>query len=113
VFDFLRELEAAGRRFDTIILDPPAFTKSRATVKSGARGYKEINLRALKLLNRAGTLITCTCSYHLNEDLFLEIIGDAARDARRRLQVVEKRGQASDHPVLLGVPETYYLKCVI
>ena len=113
VFDFLRELEAAGKRFDTVILDPPAFTKSRATVKSGARGYKEINLRALKLLNPGGTLITCTCSYHLSEDLFLEIIGEAARDARRRLQVVEKRGQASDHPVLLGVPETYYLKCVI
>jgi 23S rRNA (cytosine1962-C5)-methyltransferase len=113
VFDELRELETAGRRFDTIVLDPPAFTKSRATVKSGARGYKEINLRALKLLNRGGILVTCTCSYHLTEDHFLEIISDAARDARRRLQLIEKRGQATDHPVLAGVPETHYLKCVI
>jgi 23S rRNA (cytosine1962-C5)-methyltransferase len=113
VFDSLREMEAAGERFDTIILDPPAFTKSRATIKSGARGYKEINLRALKLLNRGGVLITCTCSYHISEELFVEIIADAALDARRRLQIVEKRSQSSDHPVLLGVPETHYLKCVI
>jgi 23S rRNA (cytosine1962-C5)-methyltransferase len=113
VFDALREMEAAGERFDTIVLDPPAFTKSRATVKSGARGYKEINLRALKLLNPGGALITCTCSYHLSEEMFLGIIADAAVDARRRLQIIEKRGQASDHPVLLGVPETHYLKCVI
>ncbi|HTD88341.1 MAG TPA: class I SAM-dependent rRNA methyltransferase [Candidatus Binatia bacterium] len=113
VFDALREMESAGERFDTIVLDPPAFTKSRATVKSGARGYKEINLRALKLLNPGGVLITCTCSYHLSEQMFLEIIAQAALDARRRLQIVEKRGQSSDHPVLLGVPETHYLKCVI
>ena len=113
VFDALREMEAAGERFDTIILDPPAFTKSRATVKSGARGYKEINLRALKLLNPGGVLITCTCSYHLSEETFLDIIAGAAIDARRRLQIIEKRGQAGDHPVLLGVPETHYLKCVI
>lgn len=113
VFDSLREIEAAGERFDTIILDPPAFTKSRATVKSGARGYKEINLRALKLLNRGGVLVTCSCSYHISEELFLEIIADAALDARRRLQIIEQRGQSSDHPVLLGVPETHYLKCVI
>src|ERR1041384_8152453 len=113
VFDALREMEAAGERFDTIVLDPPAFTKSRATIKSGARGYKEINLRALKLLNPGGVLVTCTCSYHLSEEMFLGIIADAAVDARRRLQVIEKRGQASDHPVLLGVPETHYLKCVI
>jgi 23S rRNA (cytosine1962-C5)-methyltransferase len=113
VFDALREMGATGERFDTIVLDPPAFTKSRATVKSGARGYKEINLRALKLLNPGGVLITCTCSYHMTEEMFLEIIAEAARDARRRLQVIEKRGQSSDHPVLLGVPETHYLKCVI
>jgi 23S rRNA (cytosine1962-C5)-methyltransferase len=113
VFDALREMEAAGERFDTIVLDPPAFTKSRATVKSGARGYKEINLRALKLLNPGGVLITCTCSYHLSEEMFLRIIADAAVDARRRLQIIEKRGQSSDHRVLLGVPETHYLKCVI
>jgi 23S rRNA (cytosine1962-C5)-methyltransferase len=113
VFDALREMEAAGERFDTIVLDPPAFTKSRATIKSGARGYKEINLRALKLLNRGGILVTCTCSYHISDELFLEIIANAALDARRRLQVIEKRAQSSDHPVLLGVPETHYLKCVI
>ena len=113
VFDALREMEAAGERFDTIVLDPPAFTKSRATIKSGARGYKEINLRALKLLNSGGVLVTCTCSYHISEEMFLEIISDAAIDAHRRLQIIEKRGQSSDHPVLLGVPETHYLKCVI
>jgi 23S rRNA (cytosine1962-C5)-methyltransferase len=113
VFDALREMDSAGERFDTIVLDPPAFTKSRATVKSGARGYKEINLRALKLLNPGGVLITCTCSYHLSEEMFLDIVVKAALDARRRLQIIEKRGQSSDHPVLLGVPETSYLKCVI
>jgi 23S rRNA (cytosine1962-C5)-methyltransferase len=113
VFDALRRMESSGERFDTIVLDPPAFTKSRATVKSGARGYKEINLRALKLLNPGGVLVTCTCSYHISEQLFLEIIAAAAVDARRRLQIIEKRGQSADHPVLLGVPETHYLKCVI
>jgi 23S rRNA (cytosine1962-C5)-methyltransferase len=113
VFDALREMGSAGERFDTIVLDPPAFTKSRATVKSGARGYKEINLRALKLLNPGGVLITCSCSYHMSEEMFLEIINEAALDARRRVQVIERRGQSSDHPVLLGVPETHYLKCVI
>jgi 23S rRNA (cytosine1962-C5)-methyltransferase len=113
VFDALREFEATGERFDTIILDPPAFAKNRASLSSAARGYKEINLRALKLLNPGGVLVTSTCSYHLSEEMFLEIIADAAVDARRRLQLVEKRGQSSDHPVLLGVPETHYLKCVI
>jgi 23S rRNA (cytosine1962-C5)-methyltransferase len=113
VFDALRELESAGERFDTIVLDPPAFAKNRASLKSALRGYKEINLRALKLLNPGGALITCTCSYHVSEDLFLEVIDAAAVDARKRLQILEKRMQASDHPVLLGMPETYYLKCVI
>ena len=113
VFDALRELGSAGERFDTIVLDPPAFTKSRTTVKSGARGYKEINLRALKLLNPGGVLITCSCSYHMSEEMFLEIIAEAALDAHRHVQIIEKRGQSSDHPVLLGVPETHYLKCVI
>jgi len=113
VFDALREMEAAGERFDTIVLDPPAFAKNRASVKAAARGYKEINLRALKLLNPGGALITCTCSYHMSEQMFLELIADSARDARRRVQLVEKRMQASDHPVLVGMPETYYLKCVI
>src|SRR3989441_2734552 len=113
VFDALREMEASGGRFDTIVLDPPAFAKSRASVPSAARGYKEINLRALKLLNPGGILVTCTCSYHVSEETFLEIIAEAALDARRRVQIIEKRGQSGDHPVLLGMPETHYLKCVI
>jgi len=113
VFDALREMETAGERFDTIVLDPPAFAKNRASLKAAIRGYKEINLRALKLLNPEGILVTCTCSYHVSEDLFLRILADAAIDAHRRLQIVEKRMQASDHPVLLGMSETYYLKCVI
>src|SRR5215213_1626528 len=113
VFDALREMEAAGATFDTIVLDPPAFAKNRASVRAAARGYKEINLRALKLLRPGGVLVTCTCSYHMSEQLFLEILTDAATDARRRVQLVEKRAQSSDHPVLFGVPETYYLKCVI
>ena len=113
VFDVLREMEAAGDRFHVIVLDPPAFAKNRASLKAAIRGYKEINLRALKLLNSGGVLITCTCSYHVSEELFLEILAQAALDAHRQVQIVEKRMQASDHPVLVGVPETYYLKCVI
>lgn len=113
VFDALRELEASDERFDTIVLDPPAFAKNRASAQAAARGYKEINLRAIKLLNPGGILVTCTCSYHMPEDLFLGIIAQAANDARRNLQLVEKRTQANDHPILFGVPETYYLKCVI
>ena len=113
VFDALRELEASGERFDVIVLDPPAFAKNRASLKAAIRGYKEINLRALKLLHPGGVLITCTCSYHVSEELFLEIVNQAALDARRRVQLIEKRMQAADHPVLLGVPETYYLKCLI
>ena len=113
VFDALREMESNGERFDTIVLDPPAFAKNRQSVKAAARGYKEINLRAIKLLNPGGVLITCTCSYHMSEEMFLRVIAKAANDARRRLQLIEKRTQASDHPVLFGVPETYYLKCVI
>ncbi|HSE19214.1 MAG TPA: class I SAM-dependent rRNA methyltransferase [Pyrinomonadaceae bacterium] len=113
VFDVLRELEAAGDRFDVIVLDPPAFAKNRASLRAAIRGYKEINLRALKLLNPGGVLVTCTCSYHVSEELFLEILSQAAIDAHRRVQLMEKRMQATDHPVLVGVPETYYLKCVI
>lgn len=113
VFDTLREFEAANERFDTIVLDPPAFAKNRASIKAAARGYKEINLRAMKLLNPGGVLVTCTCSYHMSEQMFLEIIADAGLDAHRRLQIIEVRGQAGDHPVLMGVPETHYLKCVV
>jgi 23S rRNA (cytosine1962-C5)-methyltransferase len=111
VFDALREMEA--ERFDVIVLDPPAFAKNRASLKSAIRGYKEINLRALKLLNPGGALITCTCSYHVSEELFLDILSSATLDAKRRVQIVEKRMQSSDHPVLIGMPETYYLKCII
>lgn len=113
VFDALREMEATGERFDTIVLDPPAFAKNRASLKSALRGYKEINLRALKLLNRGGALVTCTCSYHVSEALFLEVLDQAAIDAHRRVQIMEKRMQATDHPVLVAMPETYYLKCLI
>ncbi len=113
VFDALHALESAGERFDTIVLDPPAFAKNRASVAAAARGYKEINLRALKMLSAGGHLVTCTCSYHMTEPLFLEVLSEAARDARRRVQLVERRTQSQDHPVLLGVPETLYLKCVV
>ena len=113
VFDALREYEQSGERFDTIVLDPPAFAKNRASIKAAARGYKEINLRAFKLLNPGGVLVTCTCSYHMSEEMFLQLLAAAANDAHRRVQIVAKRTQASDHPILLGMPETYYLKCVI
>ena len=113
VFDELRGMERAGERFDTIVLDPPAFAKNKAAVANARAGYKEINLRALKLLNPGGTLVTCSCSYHVNEAAFAEIVYDAAVDAQVHMTVVEKRMQGRDHPVLLGVPETYYLKCFI
>lgn len=113
VFDELRRLENVGERFDSIVLDPPAFAKNRGSVAKAVRGYKEINLRALKLLNPGGVLVTCTCSFHISEHMFLEIVIDAARDSRRRLQIVEKRTQAGDHPILAGVPETHYLKCIV
>ena len=113
VFDELRGLDRLGERFDTIVLDPPAFAKNKAAVLNARAGYKQINLRALKLLNPGGTLITCSCSYHVNEAAFAEIVYEAAVDARVHVTVVEKRMQGRDHPVLLGVPETYYLKCFI
>ena len=113
VFDELRELETAGERFETIVLDPPAFAKNRAAVERAAAGYKEINLRALRLLAPGGHLITCSCSYNVGESLFLDIVADAAADARATVTIVEKRMQARDHPVLVGVPETHYLKCLV
>jgi 23S rRNA (cytosine1962-C5)-methyltransferase len=113
VLDKLRELEMSGQKFDTIILDPPAFVKSRSAINQAIRGYKEINLRALKLLNRNGILITCSCSFHFNEDMFLEVVEEAAEQTRRRVQLIEKRIQSADHPILLGMPESYYLKCFI
>jgi len=113
VFDELRTLERMGERFDAVVLDPPAFAKSKAAIPKAISGYKEINLRALKLLNPGGFLITCSCSYHVNEAMFAEVIFDAALDARTDVSVVEKRMQSRDHPVVLGMPETYYLKCFI
>ena len=113
VFDLLHELDGRGERFDTVILDPPAFAKSKSAVEKARRGYKEINLRALKLLRPGGCLITCSCSYHVHEGDLEGILADAAADAGATVSVVEKRRQARDHPILLGVPETYYLKCFV
>jgi 23S rRNA (cytosine1962-C5)-methyltransferase len=113
VFDTLRDFERDHERFDTIVLDPPAFAKNRASVPRALAGYKEINLRALRVLNPGGCLVTCSCSYNVDEATFGQVIHDAARDARVDVVVVEKRMQSRDHPVLLGVPETYYLKCFI
>ena len=113
VFDLLREMEQAGERFDVINLDPPAFAKNRGSIEGAIRGYKEINLRAMKMLATGGTLITSSCSYHMSEDAFLNVLADAAADAGRSAQLVEKRTQARDHPVLISMPETHYLKCMI
>jgi 23S rRNA (cytosine1962-C5)-methyltransferase len=112
-FDLLKEYDEAGRRFQMVILDPPAFAKNRDSIPAARRGYKEINLRALKLLNPGGTLVTCSCSYNISEAAFAELVYEAAVDAQVHVTVVEKRMQGRDHPVLLGVPETYYLKCFI
>jgi 23S rRNA (cytosine1962-C5)-methyltransferase len=113
VFDELRRLERAGERFDTIVLDPPAFAKSRDAVDKAMAGYKEINLRALKVLRPGGTLVTCSCSYHIDEGTLGQIVYEASVDAHATVTVLEKRMQSRDHPVRLGVPETYYLKCFI
>ena len=113
VFDLLRAFDDAGERFDTVILDPPAFAKSRKAIEKAVRGYKEINLRGLKVLEPGGCLITCSCSYHVHEDDFETLLAEAAVDAGATVSLVEKRRQSRDHPVLLGVPETHYLKCFI
>ncbi|MGE5509201.1 MAG: class I SAM-dependent rRNA methyltransferase [Chitinophagales bacterium] len=112
-FEVLRQHDLEGARFDMVILDPPAFTKSKYTVEAALRGYKEINLRALKLLAPGGILVTCSCSHHLDETTFQAMVAEAAADTRRRLRLREWRGQAPDHPILVGVPETRYLKCGI
>lgn len=112
-FDELRAMERAGEKFDAVVLDPPAFTKSKKALEGAARGYKEINLRAFKMIRPGGFLLTCSCSYHMSEDLFMEVINEAAMDAGRMARVVEVRRQARDHPMLAASPETYYLKCVI
>ena len=112
-FDLLKDYAAAGRQYHTIVLDPPAFAKTKSNLPTALRGYKELNLRALKMLRPGGILVTCSCSYHVNEADFLAIVAEAARDAHRSARVLERRGQAKDHPVLLTVPETSYLKCLI
>jgi len=112
-FDELRRLEKAGQRYDTIVLDPPAFAKNKAALDKALSGYKDINLRALRLLEPGGTLVTCSCSHHLSDELFVEVVHAAAADASAMVSVVEQRTQGRDHPVLLGVPETKYLKCLI
>ncbi len=113
VFDKLREMEKEGISFGCIVLDPPAFAKSKKKLKEARAGYKEINLRAMKLLEKGGTLISCSCSYHIDRDAFLDILIDAASDARRKARLIEFRGQARDHPILLAARETAYLKCAI
>jgi 23S rRNA (cytosine1962-C5)-methyltransferase len=112
-FDLLKDYAASNRRYDTIVLDPPAFAKSKRDLDAAMRGYKELNLRALKMLRPGAVLVTCSCSYHVSQAGFLEMLADAALDAHRALRVIEVRGQAKDHPILLNVPETAYLKCVI
>jgi 23S rRNA (cytosine1962-C5)-methyltransferase len=112
-FDLMKDYASAGRQYDLIVLDPPAFAKSKKHLESALRGYKELNLRALKMLRPGGVLVTCSCSFAVSEQDFLAMLTEAAQDAHRSVRVMEKRTQAKDHPILLGVPETYYLKCFI
>ena len=113
VFELLRQYESDGKKFDVIILDPPAFTKSARAVKKAYGGYKEINLRAMRILNPGGILVTCSCSYFFDPNAFYSMLANAAADSHRRVQVLQKRGAAFDHPVLLGYPRSEYLCCAI
>jgi 23S rRNA (cytosine1962-C5)-methyltransferase len=113
VFELLPSLIAAGKKYEVVLLDPPAFTKSRGGLEGAARGYKELNLRALRLLNSGGILVSCSCSHHMTEAHLLEVIASAALDAGKQLRVLERRTQARDHPILITVPETHYLKCLV
>jgi len=113
VFELLSSYASARRNYDAIVLDPPAFAKSRSQLDAAARGYKDINLRALRLLGPGGILVTCSCSHHVSEAMLLEIVAEASLNSGRTLRVIERRTQAQDHPILLTVPETLYLKCVI
>jgi 23S rRNA (cytosine1962-C5)-methyltransferase len=112
-FDLLRDYAAANRRYDTVILDPPAFAKTKRDLEKALRGYKELNLRAMKMLRPGGILVTCSCSFHVSLADFLKVAADAAQDAHKSLRILETRGAAKDHPILLNVPETSYLKCLI
>ena len=112
-FELMREYDDTGQRFDTIVLDPPAFAKSKRAVEGALRGYKEMNLRAMKMLRDGGTLVTCSCSHHVAPEVFRGVVAAAAADAGRRVQVMESRGAAPDHPDVLTLPETNYLKCLI
>ncbi|MGA8765065.1 MAG: class I SAM-dependent rRNA methyltransferase [Candidatus Sulfotelmatobacter sp.] len=112
-FDLLKDYAGSGHRYDTIVLDPPPFAKTKHDLDSAMRGYKELNLRALKMLRPGGVLVSCSCSYHVNQSDFLDMLASAAGDAHRTVRLAEVRGQARDHPVLLSVPETAYLKCVL
>jgi 23S rRNA (cytosine1962-C5)-methyltransferase len=112
-FDLLNDYATSGHRYDTIVLDPPAFAKSKRDLDAAMRGYKELNLRALKMLRPGGILVTCSCSYHVSQSDFMEMLTEAARDSRRTLRLLELRGQSKDHPILVTVPETSYLKCAI
>jgi len=112
-FDLMKDYAAGGKQYDAIVLDPPAFAKSKKHLESAIRGYKELNLRALKMLRPAGVLVTCSCSFAVSEEDFLAMLTQAAQDAHRSVRILEKRTQAMDHPILLGIPETYYLKCLV
>jgi 23S rRNA (cytosine1962-C5)-methyltransferase len=112
-FDLLRDYASAGQQYDTIVLDPPAFAKSKTNLETALRGYKELNLRALKMLRPGGILVTCSCSYHVSPADFLNVVTQASQDMHRNLRIVENRSQAKDHPILLTVPETAYLKCIV
>jgi len=112
-FDLMKDYSSASKQYDTIVLDPPAFAKSKKHLESAIRGYKELNLRAMKMLRPGGVLVTCSCSFAVNEQDFFNVLNEAAQDAHRSVRVLEKRTQVKDHPILLGVPETYYLKCFI
>ncbi|HZI55528.1 MAG TPA: class I SAM-dependent rRNA methyltransferase [Verrucomicrobiae bacterium] len=112
-FDLMKDYSSAGKLYDLIVLDPPAFAKSKKQLESAMRGYKELNLRALKMLRPGGVLVTCSCSFAVSEEDFLVMLSEAAQDAHRSVRVLEKRTQSKDHPILLGVPETFYLKCFV
>jgi 23S rRNA (cytosine1962-C5)-methyltransferase len=112
-FDLLRDYASAGRQFDIIVLDPPAFAKSKSNLETALRGYKELNLRALKMLRPGGILVTCSCSYHVSAGEFIGMVAQAGQDAHKNVRILENRTQAKDHPILLSVPETAYLKCIV